>query len=189
MEDMQIVNFVPVYPSFTKTIALLKQAGTDVTAKLSVDDVTQVKILYPTEYESTAAGEDVVTGEDVPISENSGGVATETELKAVSYGAQKMITIVNDGSEENRAKIEEILSASAPGVMLDRNRLCTYEMGIEIDVSIKPDSAFSSGNGTVDERVYQIMGDTVPECIEKALNYSKISTKFVRKGIGVMKND
>ena len=73
--------------------------------------------------------------------------------------------------------------------MLDRNRLCTYEMGIEIYVSIKPDSVFSSGNGTVDERVYQIMGDTVPECIEKALNYSKISTKSVRKGIGVMKND
>ena len=95
----------------------------------------------------------------------------------------------NDGSEENRRKIEEILSASAPEIMLDRNRLCTYEMGIEIDVSIKPDSAFSSGNGTVDERVYRIMGDTVPECIEKALNYSKISTKYVRKGIGVMKND
>lgn len=56
-------------------------------------------------------------------------------------------------------------------------------------MSIKPDSAFSSGNGTVDERVYRIMGDTVPECIEKALNYSKISTKYVRKGIGVMKND
>ena len=187
---MQIVNFVPVYPSFTKTIALLKQAGTDVTAKLSVDDVTQVKILYPMEYESTAAGEDAVTGEDVPISENSGGVMAETELKAVSYyGGQKMITIANDGSEENRAKIEEILSASAPEIMLDRNRLCTYEMGIEIDVSIKPDSAFSSGNGTVDERIYRIMGDTVPECIEKALNYSKISTKSVRKGIGVMKND
>ena len=189
MEDMQIVNFVPVYPSFTKTIALLKQAGTDVTAKLSVDDVTQVKILYPTEYESTAAGENAVTGEDVPISEKSGGVTAETELKAVSYGGQKMITIVNDGSEENRRKIEEILSASAPEIMLDRNRLCTYEMGIEIDVSIKPDSAFSSGNGTVDERVYRIMGDTVPECSEKALKYSKISTKFVRKGIGVMKND
>lgn len=189
MEDMQIVNFVPVYPSFTKTIALLKQAGTDVTAKLYADDVTQVKILYPTEYESTAAGENAVTGEDVPISEKSGGVTAETELKAVSYGGQKMITIVNDGSEENRRKIEEILSASAPEIMLDRNRLCTYEMGIEIDVSIKPDSAFSSGNGTVDERVYRIMGDTVPECIEKALNYSKISTKSVRKGIGVMKND
>ena len=189
MEDMQIVNFVPVYPSFTKTIALLKQAGTDVTAKLSVDDVTQVKILYPTEYESTAAGEDAVTGEDDPIREDGGGVTAEAELKAVSYGGQKMITIVNDGSEENRRKIEEILSASAPEIMLDRNRLCTYEMGIEIDVSIKPDSAFSSGNGTVDERVYRIMGDTVPECIEKALNYSKISTKYVRKGIGVMKND
>ena len=189
MEDMQIVNFVPVYPSFTKTIALLKQAGTDVTAKLSADDVTQVKILYPTEYESTAAGENAVTGEDVPISEKSGGVTAETELKAVSYGGQKMLTIVNDGSEENRRKIEEILSASAPEIMLDRNRLCTYEMGIEIDVSIKPDSAFSFGNGTVDERVYRIMGDTVPECIEKALNYSKISTKSVRKGIGVMKND
>ena len=53
-----------------------------------------------------------------------------------------MLTIVNDGSEENRRKIEEILSASAPEIMLDRNRLCTYEMGIEIDVSIKPDSAF-----------------------------------------------
>ena len=116
-------------------------------------------------------------------------MTAETELKAVSYGGQKMLTIVNDGSEENRRKIEEILSASAPEIMLDRNRLCTYEMGIEIDVSIKPDSAFSFGNGTVDERVYRIMGDTVPECIEKALNYSKISTKYVRKGIGVMKND
>ena len=93
-------------------------------------------------------------------------MTAETELKAVSYGGQKMITIVNDGSEENRRKIEEILSASAPEIMLDRNRLCTYEMGIEIDVSIKPDSAFSSGNGTVDERVYRIMGDTVPECSE-----------------------
>lgn len=104
MEDMQIVNFVPVYPSFTKTIALLKQAGTDVTAKLSADDVTQVKILYPTEYESTAAGENAVTGEDVPISEKSGGVTAEMELKAVSYGGQKMITIVNDGQRRTEGR-------------------------------------------------------------------------------------
>ena len=138
MEDMQIVNFVPVYPSFTKTIALLKQAGTDVTAKLSADDVTQVKILYPTEYESTAAGEDAVTGEDDPIREDGGGVTAEAELKAVSYGGQKMLTIVNDGSEENRRKIEEILSASAPEIMLgadltpDQRATVLGFMGIEL---------------------------------------------------------
>ncbi|RGE11181.1 hypothetical protein DXB03_14535 [Lachnospiraceae bacterium OF11-28] len=98
------MNFVPVYPSFTKTIALLKQAGTDVTAKLYADDVTQVKILYPTEYESTAAGENAVTGEDVPISEKSGGVTAETELKAVSYGGQKMITIVMTGQRRTEGR-------------------------------------------------------------------------------------
>ena len=48
------------------------------------------------------------------------------------------ITIVNDGSEENRKKIGEVLSASASDNLLQRNRLCTYESGIEIYVELKP---------------------------------------------------
>lgn len=36
LDDMNNVNFFPVYPSFTKTIALLKQAGLDVEQRISV---------------------------------------------------------------------------------------------------------------------------------------------------------
>ena len=49
---MNNVNFFPVYPSFTKTIALLKQAGLDVEQRISVDEVAAVKILYPKNYET-----------------------------------------------------------------------------------------------------------------------------------------
>lgn len=203
MEDMNAVNFFPVYPSFTKTIDLLKQAGVDVNAKISADDVAQLKILYPVEYEASANGADAETSDkDVNtvtsegdavagmIDGNSDVVMMETAAVSSDYDSnQKSLTIVNDGSEENRKKIEEILSYSVPENMLERNRLCTYESGIEIDVSIKPDSAFSSGNGTVDMRIYRIKGEKVPECLEKALNYSKIDVKSVMKGIGVLEND
>lgn len=54
-----------------------------------------------------------------------------------------MITIVNDGSEENRKEDRgDSFPPVLPEIMLDRNRLCTYEMGIEIDVSIKPTAPF-----------------------------------------------
>ena len=70
-----------------------------------------------------------------------------------------------------------MLTARVRGVMLDIMRLGTYGMRIGIGVSVKHDKAFCVGNETVDERSYRIKGETVPECIEKALNYSKISTK------------
>lgn len=203
MEDMNSVNFFPVYPSFTKTIALLKEAGVDVTAKISADDVAQLKILYPVEYETSVNGAgaettdqdvDTVTSEGDAVAGmidgNSDIVMMETAAVRDDYDSnQKSLTIVNDGSEENRKKIEEILSYSVPENMLDRNRLCAYESGIEIDVFIKPDSAFSSGNGTVDERIYRIKGEEVPGCIEKALNYSKIDVKSISSGIGVIESD
>lgn len=196
MDDMNSVNFFPVYPSFTKTIALLKQAGVDAAAKLTADDVEQIKIMYPVEYEISANGEDtsvVGTTEDVvetAIDGDSEVVMMETTAVSRDYDSNyKRITIVNDGSEENVRKINEILSGSVSENLLDRNHLCTYESGIEIYVDVKPDSAFFSGNGAVDERLYRILGDKVPDCIEKALNYSKIDVKSISKGIGVTESD
>ncbi len=196
MDDMNAVNFFPVYPSFTKTIALLKQAGVDVTAKLTADDVEQIKIMYPVEYEISANGEDTSaagTTEDVvetTIDGNSEVERMETVAVSRDYDSNyKRITIVNDGSEENVRKINEILSSSVAENLLDRNRLCTYESGIEIYVDVKPDSAFFSGNGAVDERLYRILGEKVPDCLEKALNYSKIDAKSISEGIGVLESD
>ncbi len=196
MDDMNAVNFFPVYPSFTKTIALLKQAGVDVTAKLTADDVEQIKIMYPVEYEISANGEDtsaVGTTEDVvetTIDGNSEVERMETVAVSRDYDSNyKRITIVNDGSEENVRKINEILSSSVAENLLDRNRLCTYESGIEIYVDVKPDSAFFSGNGAVDERLYRILGEKIPDCLEKTLNYSKIDVKSISEGIGVLESD
>ncbi len=197
MDDMNAVNFFPVYPSFTKTIALLKQAGVDVTAKLTADDVEQIKIMYPVEYEISANGADAKTTDTAEedmvasaIDGNSDVVMMETTAVRGDYDSSyKMFTIVNDGSEENKAKINEILSYSVSSNFLERNHLCTYESGIEIYVYIKPDSAFSSGNGTVDERIYRILGEEVPDCIERVLNYSKIDVKSISSGIGVLESD
>ena len=100
----------------------------------------------------------------------------------------RAITIVNDGSEENRKKIGEVLSASASDNLLQRNRLCTYESGIEIYVELKP-----SGNevltGVPEERLYRFVGTTIPEFLDQTLNYDQIVNKSVNQGIGVSESD
>lgn len=198
LDDMNNVNFFPVYPSFTKTIALLKQAGLDVEQRISVDEVAAVKILYPVDYETEQTGTDPQTGESVLTADmvadesavqaevsSDEGMAIATRTYDDNYRA---ITIVNDGSEENRKKIGEVLSASASDNLLQRNRLCTYESGIEIYVELKP-----SGNevltGTPEERLYRFVGTTIPEFLDQTLNYDQIVNKSVNQGIGVSESD
>ena len=198
LDDMNNVNFFPVYPSFTKTIALLKQAGLDVEQRISVDEVAAVKILYPVDYETEQTGTDPQTGESVLAADmvadesavqaevsSDEGMAIATRTYDDNYRA---ITIVNDGSEENRKKIGEVLSASVSDNLLQRNRLCTYESGIEIYVELKP-----SGNevltGTPEERLYRFVGTTIPEFLDQTLNYDQIVNKSVNQGIGVNESD
>ena len=44
LEDMNQVNFFPVYPSFTETIRLLKEAGIDVYEGIPAEDVSRIEI-------------------------------------------------------------------------------------------------------------------------------------------------
>ena len=106
----------------------------------------QVKILYPVDYETALQTGDGCpqTGEDCPDQRQKAvawrqsaelqaevssdeGMAVATRTYDDNYRA---ITIVNDGSEENRAKIGGgPFRQCLGGHLLHRNRLCTYEIG------------------------------------------------------------
>ena len=96
---MNNVNFFPVYPSFTKTIALLKQAGLDVEQRISVDEVAAVKILYPVDYETEQTGTDPQTGESVLAADmvaDESAVQAEVSDEEWRSRRERMMTLPGD---------------------------------------------------------------------------------------------
>lgn len=129
IEDMNQVNFFPVYPSFERTIRLLKEAGIDKLGTPSVSEIDRIEICsdYSREQENYYA--DSMTGlkeTAVPY--------TMTESYRRSGNT---IILENDGTPEMRRKIQEILDSTGEQDMINMNGLQTVDYNNTVRVFYK----------------------------------------------------
>lgn len=174
LEDMNQVNFFPVYPSFTKTIGLLKEAGIDVEKKLSADDVSRIEIFHEYGDASSETADSVISFQD-------GEVVYQTESIS-EYDGRNRIIIENDGTDASRQKLQEILDSIAPSDMMELNQLQTYDYGLEVRVFRK------GGNGTASYAEetyasYYFDGDRIPQFIKDAVAYDQQKWKNMNYGL------
>lgn len=92
LEDMNTVNFFPVYPSFEKTLGLLAEAGIEDLGPVQVEDVLRIEIIgdyYTDEGARTIALEDDGTSESLADMKSVIDVIVHQELAQLN-GLQPM---------------------------------------------------------------------------------------------------
>jgi len=171
--DMTQVNFFPVYPSFTKTIALLEDAGIEIFEKVPVDDVERIEIRSDYfDYYNDEDFEGIVHE----------AAAYSYDVDAKSAGGDRVITIKNDGSPEAEKKIQEILDAVVLVDMANLNGLQSREQGFSISVYRR---SVNAGKDPAEEEAsrYLFKADMVPQFVADAVNYDQIETKHLNSGL------
>lgn len=168
LEDMNNVNFFPVYPSFTKTLTLLEEAGIDRLDTPTASEVERIEIdsgylnayrdYYDTEYTAETA---------VAYAYSDGSVAMVLE---------------NDGTPEIQKKIQEILDSTGEQDMINMNRLRSADHNITVRVFFKD----ANEGKPVSEQsfaVYFFNADEMPDFVRDALHYDDIGEKDVARGL------
>ncbi len=133
IEDMNKVNFFPVYPSFTKTLALLEEAGIDHVGRMELDNVLRIEIQSYLEAKEDATFIESVDGKVTTVN-----TVDTIYPQAVSYeNGYRTFTLENDGTPEMTACIEEVLKSAKFSRLAQMNNLCEMEYDIEIFVYLK----------------------------------------------------
>lgn len=189
MEDMSQVNFVPVYPSFEKTIALLKEAGVEEIGFVDPDDVLRVEI-YSDYYTDEKAYYDAPVSyyeEQVQVYSAPGIHDADIKAYPVTVAAKdgiRTITLENDGSEENTAMLRQVLDTAVHHDLAAMNGLQRIEYGITARVykkSINKDRAI----GNQEYEMYQFPADEIPQFVRDAYEYDRREFKNINYGLNI----
>lgn len=166
VSDMDQINFYAVYPSFTRTLELLKEAGYDAQAPIDPDTVERIAISCSYTYPEDGADTDGFTEEThVAVTELS-----EAEFAFTAYttdaGAENgTLVIRSDGTEENLEKIKEILPHLIPANFAQMNGLQKLDTGIEVTVYLKGENENTA--------IYYLEGKDLPEFLKIRLRYDE----------------
>ena len=169
IEDMNNVNFFPVYPSFTKTITLLKQAGVEDFGPVDVDDVLFLEI-YSDYYE------EVYSDYEAEMAE------VTVAYPATAVGGERVLTLENDGDPENISKMKEVLDNSVDLALIRKNGLQPVEYGISVRVYMKD----ANEGKSIAEREfvgYVFPADKIPEFVEEAFQLDQIEGRNIATGL------
>lgn len=183
MEDMNKVNFFPVYPSFTKTLELLAQTGIGEFGPVDVEDVLRIEIIS-----------DYYTDEnvyyDAPVSyyeERVEVALTEASSYPVTVAAEdgiRTITLEDDGTEESVACMEQVLEVIVQQDLAHMNGLQPREHGIRVCVYMKDDNEGRSINNQ--EFVgYFFPADKIPQFVKDTYDYDNRLSKNVSYGLNI----
>ncbi len=183
LQDMNQVNFFPVYPSFTKTLALLEEAGVDDLGPLDVEDVLRIEIngdyytdekaYYdaPVHYYEERVEVMVQGAQPVPVT-----VASEDGLRT--------ITLENDDTKESQAAMKEVLSAIVHHDLAQMNRLQPIEYGISVRVYMKD---VNEGRPVNNQEfvAYSFPADNIPQFVKDAYDYDNRISKNISYGLNI----
>ena len=167
MEDMNMVNFFPVYPSYEKTFALLAECGVDDLRAMDVEDVLRIEIIssYMTDaYEEGAFEpsyyEEVVIAETKPVAVYE------------KYG-EKTITLENNGDAQILEKMEEVLQSAVDLDLARMNNLQSIDNGLRIQVYKKD---VNEGMSSIDQEFvrYLFPMDQIPEFVNEKFELDKV---------------
>lgn len=172
LEDMNRVNFFPVYPSFTKTLELLEQAGMDEFGPLDMDDVYSIEIVsdyYVDEkayYDAPASYYE----ETVEVYSMTGVQSAEAKSYPVMIAAQdgiRTITLENDGTEGSEVSMKQVLDVIVNRELAQMNGLQPLEYGMTVRVYMKDANKEKSVHNREFEN-YLFPADQIPQFVKDA---------------------
>lgn len=172
LSNMNEVNFFPVYPSFTKTLALLEKAGSS-TKEVRPEDVERIEIYYGYRYRG-----------DSPTETEAAWDETAQEYLSVLYSEQETryaYVIENDGSEGALEKIREVLDCSENADMARLNGLQYMDYSFDIRVYLKNRESDSLDGARYEERAFR--GGQVPEALRQISGYDNMDENESWKNI------
>ena len=111
--------YYPIYPSFTKTIALLRACGTEVGGMVTPEKTASITLSY----QGARVSEDEMAAEDTALGQR--------QRKYLSDDRRAMLTVTDP------EQIREILAASASRSIVSLNPLMNTDEGMEICVDMK----------------------------------------------------
>lgn len=172
IDDMAQVNFFPVYPSFEKTLKLLKKAGLDAEQGLTIDEIEQVEIVSAYGYPNREyADEDIYEyGDQIAYSYE--------KAYAVSSADTIRLVIKNDKTAENERKLKEVLATIEPIDMMDMNRLQPIDHSISVTILTRTENEDESQYVSYLFRVGEM-----PEFVKEAVHYDELERYDLSYGL------
>lgn len=183
LEDMNTVNFFPVYPSFKKTLSLLAEAEINDLGPLKVEDVLRIEIM--SDY---YADEKAYYDAPVPYYEERVEVMIESAAAyPVTVAAEdgiRTITLEDDGTKESVECMEVVLNSIVNMDLAQLNRLQPLEYGLSVRVYMKDVNEGRSINNQ--EFVgYGFPADKIPQFVKDAYDYDNRLSKNVSYGLNI----
>ena len=181
---MEFVNFFPVYPSFTKTLQKLEEAGIDDLGPTDAKDVLRIEIVsdFYTDKEAYY---------DAPLSYYQERVEVMSDKVTAPYPATvaaeygvRTIHLENDGTKESLSAIQDVLDHAISERMLSQNGLQSIEYGIHINVYRK-DTNKDRASANQEFVRYMFPADQLPEFVKNAFNYEGQETKNINYGLNI----
>lgn len=194
IEDMNDVNFFPVYPSFKKTIGLLKQAGITGFDALKAEDVLRIEIYsdyYDEDYyydsEHPVTEYTIVSDYDeyaYSLTETTMEIAAvEAEVPAVEYpDSNRTLVFENDGEPEQMKKLQEILDRAVDLELARKNNLQPVDYSISVRVFMKEGNT----GKTVSEQLFIALAfpkDEIPDFVSKPFRLDRITGRNFNSGL------
>lgn len=180
LEDMNFVNFFPVYPSFKKTLALLEETGIDDFGPVDVSEVERIEI-YSDYYTDEKAYY------DAPVSYYEELVLCGTSALTVSVqDGIRTITLQDDGTPEMGACMKEVLTAAVDNNLAQLNGLQGVEYGIIVRVYMKD---VNEGRSIAEQEFvpYLFPADEIPDFVKETFKYDTFESKNVNFGLNIIK--
>ena len=182
LEDMNYVNFFPVYPSFKKTLSLLAEVGIDDLGPVDADDVLRIEITG-----DYYVDENAYYDAPVPYYEERVDVMMQSSVYPVTVAAEdgiRTITLEDDGTKEARECMEQVLNSSVNWELAQLNGLQPLEHGISVHVYMKKINAGRNLNNQEFVR-YTFKADQIPQFVKDAYDYDNRLSKNVSYGLNI----
>ena len=141
--------YYPIYPSFTKTIALLRACGVEVGGTVTPEKTASITLSY----QGVAVSEEEMAPADTELGQR--------QRKYLSDDSRAMLTVTDPD------QIREILAASASHSVVSLNPLAETDCGMEIVVDMKrSDTKFTVNVGQL--KSSDVATDTDADALETA---------------------
>lgn len=141
--------YYPIYPSFTKTIALLRACGVEVGGMVTPEKTASITLSY----QGVSVSEDEMAPADTELGQR--------QRKYLSDDRRAMLTVTDP------EQIREILAASASHSVVSQNPLMNTDDGMEICVDMKrSDTKFAVNVGQL--KSSDVATDTDADALETA---------------------
>lgn len=183
LEDMNKVNFFPVYPSFTKTLALLAQAGMEELGPVDADDVLRMEIVGDYYVDEKAYYDAPVHYYEERVEVSVDDIKAYPVTVAAEDGI-RTITMEDDGTKESVACMEQVLDVIVHQDLMHMNGLQPSEHGISVRLYMKDVNEDRSINNQ--EFVgYYFPADKIPQFVKDAYDYDNRLSKNVSYGLNI----